>query len=53
MNVVTRYGAELKARARDRFFNEDVSATIISRIYVKPLTPTWYMTYNGNEDNAT
>lgn len=49
INVVTRYGVELKARARDRFFKEEVSATIISRMYEKPLIPTWYMTCNNDE----
>jgi hypothetical protein len=30
--VEIRYGNELNAKARDRFFSEEVSATIISRI---------------------
>jgi len=34
-----RYGNELNAKARDRFFSEEVSATIISRIYEAPLMP--------------
>jgi hypothetical protein len=32
IKVVTRNGAELKAKARDLFFSEEVSAMIISSI---------------------
>ena len=45
MNVVMICGDELKANARIRFLREDVSATMISSTYEKPLIPTWYITF--------